>query len=250
MTSIYQKVYQTSDLGQFKFETSNRPIYPKHVEHLVDSIKRDNRLHLKPIVVNKELIILDGQHRLKACEKLGIAIWYVINENPHQDCIIDDQIQQKWKPKDYLHHFTKREFPEYVKCTQFMYKHDIDFQQIYVCYETSKGESANRFKKGEFIFNDNMEKFLLSFSEAQRIIMGMFNNKSAIRLLLIRKDFVKAMFRFYNEQKNGFDKLINVLPNYISDISENTPKASISAYFNILKGIHNKHKGKGGGIKK
>ena len=44
------------------------------VDKLKKSIK--NQGLMKPIMVNQKLEIIDGRHRLKACEELGVAVKY------------------------------------------------------------------------------------------------------------------------------------------------------------------------------
>ena len=46
----------------------------QHIEKLKKSIK--NKGLINPIMVNQKLEIIDGRHRLKACEELGVAVKY------------------------------------------------------------------------------------------------------------------------------------------------------------------------------
>ena len=46
----------------------------KTVDKLKKSIK--NQGLMNPIMVNQKLEIIDGRHRLKACEELGVAVKY------------------------------------------------------------------------------------------------------------------------------------------------------------------------------
>lgn len=54
----------------------------KEYERLRDSIKTDNQHY--PIVMRKDGGVLDGHHRLRACNDLGIDVTYIIKEFPNK----------------------------------------------------------------------------------------------------------------------------------------------------------------------
>jgi len=49
------------------------PVTASEYERLKRSIKEEGRL-LLPIVLNQDNVVLDGHHRFKACQELGIPI--------------------------------------------------------------------------------------------------------------------------------------------------------------------------------
>lgn len=57
---------------KFEYEQLVPPLTPIEYNNLKQSIKENNG-NIIPIVVNKEGIIIDGQHRFKACKELGIT---------------------------------------------------------------------------------------------------------------------------------------------------------------------------------
>ena len=101
---LVNNVYLTSDLTKFKQITGNRPHNPQHVKRLTSSIKRYGVLQ-NPIIVNENMVVVDGQHRLWAfdpSENLDFEIpvvayhgldvswqaylFWVINIKPKKSC--------------------------------------------------------------------------------------------------------------------------------------------------------------------
>src|SRR5208337_1602106 len=163
MQAHYQKIYQTSDFSKFSFIRENRDIRTCHVNHLKESISKDNRLYLHPIIVfekDDKLYVEDGQHRLEACKELNTAIYYVVNENFKNDSIVDDQISLKWDLKDRLKHFKERGFEQYLKFQYLMDKYEMPFQPMFYLLGSQKFENAKLFRDGKLIINEKMEKFI------------------------------------------------------------------------------------------
>ena len=99
------KVLLEKNLSKFSLLDDNRNIDDKHVAMLVVSIQRYGQL--MPIVVNENLEVIEGQHRLKACEELKIPVAYIISiKRTSKDVAIMNNSQKGWKNKDYLKHFS------------------------------------------------------------------------------------------------------------------------------------------------
>ena len=71
------KVNKTSNYSQFKKIRGNRLVNRTYVNNLITSITDTNLLEYTPILVNKQMEVIDGQHRLEAAKKLGIDVYYI-----------------------------------------------------------------------------------------------------------------------------------------------------------------------------
>ena len=71
------KVLYEINYTKFTLFDDNRDINDSHVEELTKSMKKSGQL--MPVIVNEDMEVMDGQHRVKACEQLGIPVAYVIN---------------------------------------------------------------------------------------------------------------------------------------------------------------------------
>ena len=74
-------IKETKNYAIFKFRPENRPITEAHVRYMFNSLKVKNLLDRFPVLVNTEIEVIDGQHRIKACERFGIPVKYTMDEN-------------------------------------------------------------------------------------------------------------------------------------------------------------------------
>ena len=101
------KVMLEKNLSKFNLLDDNRDIDEAHVAMLVVSIQRFGQL--MPIVVNENMDVIEGQHRLKACMELKIPVAYIISvKSSSKDIAIMNNSQKGWKNKDYIKHFSHK----------------------------------------------------------------------------------------------------------------------------------------------
>ncbi len=97
-----EKVHKTTDYDKFKIIESNRKTSRKHVMDLVRSmIEHPELVPTRPILVNKNMEVLDGQHRLLACIQLGLPIYYTIMVGGIEVAQIINSTQRGWKLLDF-----------------------------------------------------------------------------------------------------------------------------------------------------
>ena len=122
---LYEKNYT-----KFTLFDNNRDINEMHVEELIVSMRKSGQL--MPVVVTPDLEVIDGQHRLKACEKLGIPVSYVINKTGNSKQIaVMNNTQKGWKNKDFLKHFCHSghsNSSEYKKIEKFFEEYKLPFR--------------------------------------------------------------------------------------------------------------------------
>lgn len=109
----------TSDYKIFKSITSNREVDSKHIKKLVESISKKNLLYIRPLLVNENMEVIDGQHRLEACMALRIAAPYMICPGLlKEDIHFLNSVQKNWTTMDFINYFTiedKRGYREFSK---------------------------------------------------------------------------------------------------------------------------------------
>jgi len=111
----------TTDYDQFKLVDSNRVINTAHVNKLIKAIRAKNMLHLKPIDVNENLEIIDGQHRLAAARALNVPVYYrVVPGLTKEDMNTLNTASKNWTNVDWLNYYTKNGFPAYELLSKFM----------------------------------------------------------------------------------------------------------------------------------
>jgi hypothetical protein len=119
-----KEVYSTTDYSFFKQITSNRELDERHVSKLVRAISQKNMLHLNPIILNYKNEVIDGQHRLAAAEKLGVKVFYVIDELiDKKDIASLNSNSKNWKVSDYINYWTIEKAPGFDKLSHFLYEY-------------------------------------------------------------------------------------------------------------------------------
>jgi len=124
------KVLYEKNYTKFTLFDNNRDVNETHVEELIVSMRKSGQL--MPVVVTPDLEVIDGQHRLKACEKLGLHVSYVINKTGNSKQIaVMNNTQKGWKNKDFLKHFSHSghsNSSEYKKIEKFFEEYKLPFR--------------------------------------------------------------------------------------------------------------------------
>jgi len=154
------KVFYESNLTKFSLLDNNRNINKNHVNMLVVSIRKKGQL--MPIVVNEDKEVIEGQHRLKACEELGIPIAYVImQQTSSKDIAMINNSQKSWGTNDYLKHFSHSSHNNnapYRKFSEFKEQYPLSFTlclMLLMGHTNSTGTTEHQtFKLGKFKIKD------------------------------------------------------------------------------------------------
>lgn len=76
-----QTLYKTKNYKKFKIMKGNRDVNSLYVNQLVQLMKQNGNLtYERPVEVNHDGYVLDGQHRLAALRSLGWEVAYVIQD--------------------------------------------------------------------------------------------------------------------------------------------------------------------------
>ena len=231
-----EKVYETIDYNMFKNLDGNRIIRDSHVRSLVDAIRK-NDMKL-PLIVNKKMEILDGQHTLEARKILKKVVQYIIRERLGiKDVRKVNASQHKWLNQDYLMSYYRLGNKEYAMLEYFVreYKLGIMFS---VGLLTGKPRDPDRreFMDGKFkvtTFNraDEYAKRIHKVSEylpfwkhdkfmralvqcfehpkfSWKLFLDKLENKSIkLQKQASRNDYMLALERFYNHGTNTRNRI-------------------------------------------
>lgn len=221
----------TEDLSKLKFNPENRPIDWAHVSKLVEAIYQNNLLREFPVVILKDGTILDGQHRVKAAEQLGLGVWYITSGKlDSMGQVAEIQSSTKaWTLNDYLHRFVKAGNPEYVKLRHFVNNYEWISTNVCIrlCY-TGPARSINElFKSGNYICND-ME-FAKEVAEAAYDFEPHFKYYAS-------QSFVMAISNLTANAVYDHDRMMQKMA-YQSSKLVRCPGAE--SYIDVLNGIYN-----------
>lgn len=100
-----EKIYKTLDYSIFKYYDLNRKVSTRHKNDLKKSLTKINLLKYKPVIVDNNYYVVDGQHRIAAAKELGIEVYYVVLPKEISGCdamVLFNQKQVEWKVTDFL----------------------------------------------------------------------------------------------------------------------------------------------------
>lgn len=148
------KIEKTSDYEIFKKHENNRILSETNIRNLMFSIKSQNLLSFRPILVNERMEILDGQHRLEAAKRLSVEIFYQVKkDSTHEDIVLLNNNQKTWEFEDYLNYYCSLWNENYIQLREFIRKRDITMKEIKnILSKSSGGWMYRQFKTGGFKF--------------------------------------------------------------------------------------------------
>ncbi len=121
------EILKTDDYKKFKLHLQNRQINYKKVQKLAESMKEKNLLPYYPIVVDKNFVILDGQHRYEAAKLAKVTISYLISHDGYdiKDVPESNNFQSHWRLEDYINYWAKEGKQSYIKLLELSKKYKI-----------------------------------------------------------------------------------------------------------------------------
>lgn len=148
------KIEKTSDYSIFKKHENNRALSEININSLVFSIKSQNLLAFRPILVNERMEVIDGQHRLEAAKRLQLEIFYQIKKDScHEDIVLLNNNQKQWEFIDYLNYYCSLGNPEYIKLRDFIKQRNLLAREAKnLLARTFGGFLYRKFRNGIFKF--------------------------------------------------------------------------------------------------
>jgi hypothetical protein len=119
-TTTSHELLSTTNYDLFKTIIGNRDIYEPHLQRLIASINQNNMLEQNPIIVNEEMRVIDGQHRLLAAKALGVPIYYTIK--PHANLAEVQMLNatsKTWSTYDYMNSYITKGVKSYIELKEF-----------------------------------------------------------------------------------------------------------------------------------
>lgn len=103
------KVQFTNQYDLFRVMGANRMINKSHVQQLIDSIEeRPNTIKYSPILVNENMYVIDGQHRLEALKELKMPVYFIVGKGlTVEDARLMNATMQNWSPMDFARSYAE-----------------------------------------------------------------------------------------------------------------------------------------------
>lgn len=227
-------IQSTTNYDQFTFRKDNRAVISDaHVNMLVKSIEKHNMLQYKPIDINTDKEVIDGQHRLRAARQLGVPIYYrtMIDAQP-KDLILLNQAKA-WGASDYLNYYVQNGYEEYVKMYKFMNDANLTLKVALSFLAGTSTVAIKKFKEGEFIFAcDTVKEELEICHQTIEFIKSQIGRVSWLDGARIWRSLAALV----KQDNFNMEKWLKNLGRMIHKI---VPKATFMDYKELFQSIHN-----------
>lgn len=147
------EIYETTDYDLFKFHETNRD-----VRYRKDLYEEAEKGFIAPIVVDKDMTVIDGQNRLYHAKMAGVSIKYFVDPTVTvRDIVRMNTTAISWSLTDYIKSFSKEGNEDYKKLLELIsLKYAGQSVTVTVaCNEfQSSGGITNKIKNGSFYFEN------------------------------------------------------------------------------------------------
>lgn len=221
-------IKETRDYNIFKLIKGNRTPKEKDVVSLLELIKSSNVVD--PICVNEKMEIIDGQHRLLVCKRLGIVIPYYISPGANMATVHAVNSHRKnWSSGTYAESYCSLGKEEYKIYTQFRERYKIAHEAAMLMltgqYTDTKVDS--KFCKGELK--------ITSLKKATDIADNLMKVGQFYKGYL-RRSFIFAFVHCYRTEGFDFNRLYTKM-GYLSRKMVDCPNTKM--YIDMLEEIYN-----------
>lgn len=194
-------IFKTCQYGIFSLQEGNRVVALTAVHALRNKIDARNLLDYHPILVNKTMEIIDGQHRLEVAKALKYPISYIILPDVSGDIKCTQNINTtgiKWTSWDFLKSYCDVGNVHYLRFRDFVNAHPRI--SITVALELFSTCNLTDFKNGDFTSE--------GYSHASAIVSRLLKFKGIAPKLVYQRPFIRAIKHLHNNVPNiDYDRL-------------------------------------------
>lgn len=199
-------IYKSIDYKKWKPLPGPRPINIPHVNFLAKKIKAKNLIMEKPLEMVDHETVLDGMHRIRACEILNVPIYYVIKPLLNSDDMIEINTgNRNWGWSDFAASFSNRGNKNYSQFLELYEEFGGRFSTIlkYCGVLDSRGKrdstSRNEFHSGNFVMQD--------FELARKLLGQLDDIKEASKVRTYGLE--NALYQFMRTPKYDHERMVS-----------------------------------------
>lgn len=229
-------VYSTANYQLFHFLERNRPVKMSKVAKIRKSIER--RGQLTPLQVRSDYSIIDGQHRLKALEELGLPVLFIVLNGAEEKDIIElNTARGNWVTDNYPHFFY--DSPSYDMLESFRNRHGLSVNAAHIVLKSSflSGALQAQFEKGDFALSN--EELIRGEQRMEKIDALCTLDDGRFKKKLLGAKLLKGLLTIIEHPKYDTERMLYVLmkaPNHAVMGCDSVGDAVI-----MFKNLYNKH---------
>lgn len=144
---------EEKDYKKLSFLKENRPIDRNQVNKLKASIQETGYWDECPIIVDKDMNIIDGQHRFTACQEMGIPIKYIVSKTMDINTLaVINTTQKNWNIGDFVNFYAHQDNVSYIMLQAFVKENKINpsIAIMLIKNAVSGGSDSAIIKSGNF----------------------------------------------------------------------------------------------------
>jgi hypothetical protein len=207
---------KTTNYSLFSMMKTNRPINNGLVKRLQESMNEFGFLESRPVIVDKNFYIIDGQHRFTAAKNLNLPINYAIEDINAESAMIKLNANQvMWRLEEYIMHHASSGIPFYKELLKYNenYKLGASNAIIILCGYSVK---AIQIKDGKnFEVNPNTDN-IVDFILYSKDLIGFAKTKHFVNAVTILHkkttpeniNKIKSKIQIVRQQVSSTDYLI------------------------------------------
>jgi hypothetical protein len=236
------QVFVTNDYLKFKFLEGNRGVDPAHVKELVNSMG-EKYLEM-PIHVNGRFEVIDGQHRVEACQELQLPVYYIMHDDwGLNEVHVLNTHQVNWNSLDYLHSHAKRGNEHYQTFEKFMEDYGFGYQVSYALLTNTtsapRGHKTKEFRRGKFEVADLQRA--IKIADVIKQFAPFYAGYNTALNFKFRDNFCLAIIRIANKNIEYIEELLAKFTSGVAPVLYHRPL--VSDYIKELEELfnHGKH---------
>lgn len=151
------QILKTTDYSIFKNVNFNRDRKKSHILRIKKTIQKENLLHLHPILVNENMEVIDGQHRLEAAKELALEIYYIKSQVSYNHILNSNLTQKNLSLEDIIKFYAvKDKLQDYIMFREYIELLEISPKSIFgLFYGTFSPSIIEFIKSGKFSLPTN-----------------------------------------------------------------------------------------------
>jgi len=227
------EIKQTTNYKIFKRMRGNREIFLPNIKNIGLSMERKNLLSVNPIIVNKNMEVVEGQHRLYIAQQNNLPIFYFQTEADINDVIALNTASKNWTVIDFAKSYAERGYENYQFILDMHQKYELPIATIVAIskdmkYEENSFVSAKSFRSGELILGAKERALIVEKCEMLNQLKPFFKKWN-------NRTFISAMLTVFKAKDFKMERLIYKLES--GAIIEE--KANKTQYLHHLEDLYN-----------
>ncbi len=177
---------KTKDFKKFKKTIGNRNLNEGLIKRIMDSIKEIGFVESRPIIIDSEFNVIDGQHRLEACIRLDIDAHYVIEDLDADKAITYLNMNQGiWRLNDWINKHSEKGIACYEFLKKFNENNKLGISNAIMIVVGSSSRRAKKIRNGEpFDINKDSNNIALFINECKKEV-GFATTKSFVHAITV-----------------------------------------------------------------